>query len=161
MVREKFLKVWYKIQQNEAKKNKLVTLESGERSKEGSRKESEDRRDNKQKRRRERKEVLLKKRKRRNVQSRKNKENKEQRRNEEENREDGERTKFGMENGKNLPFRCVVRNTHFIETCTCVSCWMHDNGNVIHRVTEKEGNKDLKLLVHNNLLTASGVYCLC
>ena len=53
---------------------------------------------------------------------------------------------------KNLPFRCVVRNTHFLETCTCVSCWMHDNGNVIHRVTEKEGNKDLKLLVHNNLL---------
>ena len=41
MVREKFLKVWYKIQQNEAKKNKIVTLESGERSKEGSRKESE------------------------------------------------------------------------------------------------------------------------
>ena len=40
---------------------KIVTLESGERNKEGSRKESEDRRDNKQKRRRERKEVLLKK----------------------------------------------------------------------------------------------------
>ena len=39
MVREKFLKVWYKIQRNEAKKNKIVTLESGERSKEGSRKE--------------------------------------------------------------------------------------------------------------------------
>ena len=52
---------------------------------------------------------------------------------------------------KNLPFRCVVRNAHFLETCTCVSCWMHDNGNVIHRVTEKEGNKDLKL-VPNNLL---------
>ena len=52
---------------------------------------------------------------------------------------------------KNLPFRCIGRNTHFLETCTCVSCWMHDNGNVIHRVTEKEGNKDLKLLVHNLL----------
>ena len=61
--------------------------------------------------------MLLKKRKRRNVQSRKNKENKEQRRNEEENREDGERTKFGMENGKNSPFRCVVRNAQFLETC--------------------------------------------
>ena len=53
---------------------------------------------------------------------------------------------------KNLPFRCVVRNAHFLETCTCVSCWMHDNGYVIHHVTEKEGNKDPKLLVHNNLL---------
>jgi len=53
---------------------------------------------------------------------------------------------------KTLPFRCVVRNAHFLETCTCVSCWMHDNGNVIHHVTEKEGNKDLKLLIHNNSL---------